>query len=503
MSATPTDDFAAFLDAANQPLSSKENPFEPSPEVVQNAEPSMSTVQAEAKDDSPVLETPSKEPLAVQPTAQPNGQFDLLGEQPVQPQAATEQQPGIIKENFKFPAAETKETEPEVPTKAEPTSSDAATQSETTTSNGQDASASTSIDPFVALQKQQEQRELEQLLEPLRKKNPVFKYGDKDDELTDPDETFLLLKQRMEGEFSEFQEGAVAWKVEYGKETKTVSKNTDKIHEVKKQIEESKAFQERLRKAKTDAERSPVCYVKPIVTGKKKGELQLPNFKAHCETQEDALLCPKPIVILPSKDGRFYRLEKNPIGTFIAPAQTLPEFQAVDTAFQLSMKKIPLELLFQCIAFFRSIWMKQGTEALAMIRYNKVTGEYRIDVPEQNASLEGVEAVDGTYELDEDSIHVMDIHSHHTMDALFSTTDNRDERKTGLYAVVGRFDDPVPDITLRASCGGYFFPVELSAVFATESSHPATWMDKVHKQKDAPKLFHLGSFKTKVQEAAS
>ncbi len=83
-------------------------------------------------------------------------------------------------------------------------------------------------------------------------------------------------------------------------------------------------------------------------------------------------------------------------------------------------------------------------------------------------------------------IHVMDIHSHNVMPAEFSTVDDEDERPTRLYAVMGRLDRVLPDITVRASCGGKFIPVEPADVFDIKSTsfpHPKIWDEKIELPK--------------------
>ena len=90
-------------------------------------------------------------------------------------------------------------------------------------------------------------------------------------------------------------------------------------------------------------------------------------------------------------------------------------------------------------------------------------------------------------ELEEDypehMIHVMDIHSHNTMPAKFSVIDDADEKATRLYAVMGRLDRVLPDITVRASCGGEFIHVDPTDVFETKIRsfpHPEIWDKQIN-----------------------
>lgn len=63
---------------------------------------------------------------------------------------------------------------------------------------------------------------------------------------------------------------------------------------------------------------------------------------------------------------------------------------------------------------------------------------------------------------------VLQLHSHHVMDAYFSDTDDRDEQGFGLYGVLGRIgqEGRLPQVLLRAGCYGCFHPIAWSQVFA-------------------------------------
>jgi PRTRC genetic system protein A len=60
---------------------------------------------------------------------------------------------------------------------------------------------------------------------------------------------------------------------------------------------------------------------------------------------------------------------------------------------------------------------------------------------------------------------VLEVHSHRAWPARFSRTDDRDEQRLRLYGVIGRLDQPVPEVALRAGAYGMFLPVPWAAVF--------------------------------------
>ena len=85
-------------------------------------------------------------------------------------------------------------------------------------------------------------------------------------------------------------------------------------------------------------------------------------------------------------------------------------------------------------------------------------GEYHLRVPHQDGSSYGVE-----YEPVPHT--VLDIHSHATMHAFFSGTDNGDEQGLRLYMVVGKLNSLFPEAKLRVGVYGYFAPIRMEDIF--------------------------------------
>jgi PRTRC genetic system protein A len=59
---------------------------------------------------------------------------------------------------------------------------------------------------------------------------------------------------------------------------------------------------------------------------------------------------------------------------------------------------------------------------------------------------------------------VVDLHSHHGMDAFFSSTDVRDEQGRRIYAVIGKIFTR-PQIRVRVGVYGHYLPVRVTEVF--------------------------------------
>lgn len=350
-------------------------------------------------------------------------------------------------------------------------------------------------DPFTAALKKAKAQSDERLTCSFAEKDAIFTYGKAKDPITEHDCTFEELRQKYETDFPELSESKkVSWTVSYGKVTKSiVNPGSDKVYDVKTEIEKSKAFLDAIKKAKTDAEKQPECLVKPRVTAQSKGEtFRMPSYKEYCVSAEEAQSSSKPIVLLPSRSGRMYEMRKTPVGTFTAPAECLPEFPEVESGFQMGLPKIPMHILLFVINFFEKLSDRFELEALVHILYDTVHRKYAIRVPQQELTHTSVRSV-MEEDYPEHLIHVMDIHSHNTMQAKFSPIDDEDEKATRLYAVVGRLDKVFPDITVRASCAGKFIPVRPEEVFETNFKaypYPSIWDEKIafRNEPDLPKL---------------
>ena len=89
------------------------------------------------------------------------------------------------------------------------------------------------------------------MLEALAAKPAIFSYAKVKENIEDRDSTFEDLRQKYEADFPELSDSkTISWTVNYGKTTKSVSNpSSDKVYDIKDEIENSKAFKEALKKA--------------------------------------------------------------------------------------------------------------------------------------------------------------------------------------------------------------------------------------------------------------
>jgi hypothetical protein len=159
--------------------------------------------------------------------------------------------------------------------------------------------------------------------------------------------------------------------------------------------------------------------------------------------------------------------------------------------FAMQVPKIPWDLYAATVQWFRDVHAKHKAEAYvqywlcpdgneptipeAALTAKVEGGTYYVYVPEQDISGGGVEHqskhdVEGT----SGNLHVMDVHSHHTMGAFWSATDDGDEKKhERLYGVVGTIDKLIPSSKWRTCIAGTFIDLDLGHVVAVPTMNHA------------------------------
>ncbi|MEI2356283.1 hypothetical protein [Mesobacillus zeae] len=120
-----------------------------------------------------------------------------------------------------------------------------------------------------------------------------------------------------------------------------------------------------------------------------------------------------------------------------------------------SKKKIPFYLLADFIVIAKEFSEKFGSEVHADIYFDLDTQIFFMDFPTQTVNTflckidEDIAWINAEKFCDKRYTKVMEIHSHHIMPAIPSSTDDLNERAPILYAIVGRLDKFFPDIIVR------------------------------------------------------
>lgn len=156
------------------------------------------------------------------------------------------------------------------------------------------------------------------------------------------------------------------------------------------------------------------------------------------------------------------RVERLPYGTFEGTVNRDGNVTSVSFLFQAA--KIPMEIFKQIVSAFKRDMEK---EASCRICY---AGERYFVVDTTKSANKVSVLTEIPKELNHPSIvHVMDVHSHNTMPAFFSSVDDADEIWPGLFMVIGNLDCQSPTVVIRAGLEGAFVKVPFADIF--EEAH--------------------------------
>lgn len=187
----------------------------------------------------------------------------------------------------------------------------------------------------------------------------------------------------------------------------------------------------------------------------------------HVHTLEDAKNSQKPIKYIMGEDGQVYEMHSTELGDFTVKTNKVKGADKVKEGLSLNIPKIPFKLLLQAISFFRDVCGEfNNDEAMLQFWFNKETQEFFAECLEQTTNKVHVTYLRNK-ELEENPnmVLVMDIHSHNTMDAFWSGTDDASEQETRTYGVIGRLDKAVPSYKFRMSVVGQFLDMKMDQLF--------------------------------------
>lgn len=188
-----------------------------------------------------------------------------------------------------------------------------------------------------------------------------------------------------------------------------------------------------------------------------------------------------------SSSGEIYKVKESKIGKVTIKANTIPALETLSEEFEFYLPKIPSQMLKTALSFFRAYWSSETqNEVMLRIVFDTVEQNYLFDCPEQYVSKVSIHAPFLGMDYQEPRYYdVLDIHSHHLMEARFSSKDDRNERKYKLYVVVGRMLNAIPDITVRVGYSGSFLYLPLQYIFDSEDAsypinqYPKEWDKRV------------------------
>jgi len=211
-----------------------------------------------------------------------------------------------------------------------------------------------------------------------------------------------------------------------------------------------------------------------------------------------------PIAWIVRHDGMWQR-RINDVGIFVIHVSTfnVPGFPIEENAehFVLKHGHIPHQLLDDCIAFFQKICDASKDEVYLQIFWGLNPDEPDVKEPHHfiwcpNQVVSGASVhFQRNVDLEKNASLVFEIHSHNTMSAYFSPTDNNDEKSDRLFAVVGRLDTARPEKKFSFVCGGKRVDIPEDQIFTKPLGNPnfAGWLKNITRAGAANSASSSGS----------
>lgn len=139
------------------------------------------------------------------------------------------------------------------------------------------------------------------------------------------------------------------------------------------------------------------------------------------------------------------------------------------SSLSLNVPQIPNGFLTAIKNYFRQDLTK---EAIVNVTYNKLLKRFFLRYPSEEETRREKAYIIYNFRnwLSREEILVLQIHSHNTMPAFFSSVDDKDEFLPGLYGVVGNLDTENPSMAFRFSGMGCEKLLSVNEIFAEKEA---------------------------------
>jgi len=179
----------------------------------------------------------------------------------------------------------------------------------------------------------------------------------------------------------------------------------------------------------------------------------------------------EPIYYLLTRQGLFL-VKRTPFFQAVVPATGIPWLAPQEPEVHLCGPPLPANLLLQAVAFFRAVYSRHQTEAVALLAWRQAGHSYELVIPHQTV---GGGHCDYQVRNFPAGLRLLGtIHSHAGLEAFHSQRDEADERhEDGFHLTVGNLDG---DLSLSCSVvvqgyRGYLPPERLI------SPYPIPWAE--------------------------
>ncbi len=197
--------------------------------------------------------------------------------------------------------------------------------------------------------------------------------------------------------------------------------------------------------------------------------------------------CSLPAVVV-ARDGVYLR-KRSLLGLSQVQVEGVAHLPPAREYLEYALPKVPASLMGQVVGFFRAIWARQRSEALALLTWDG--SAFGLIVPEQRAGAASVKHRLEATEVTPGTQLVGSIHSHGALGAGASLTDEADEADfDGIHVVVGDVDERRPSYSAAIVIDGRRFGCRTSLVFGRPrrfTEPPSEWLERVKPIETAPK----------------
>jgi hypothetical protein len=148
-----------------------------------------------------------------------------------------------------------------------------------------------------------------------------------------------------------------------------------------------------------------------------------------------------PIYYLLTRDGLFL-VKSTPFFAAAVPARGIPWLEPQEAEVRLTGPPLPGALLLEALAFFREVYARYKSEAIALLAWREAGRAYELFIPHQTVG--GGHCDYEVREFPGGLTRLGTIHSHAGLEAFHSERDEADERhEDGVHITLGNVDAQV------------------------------------------------------------
>jgi hypothetical protein len=179
---------------------------------------------------------------------------------------------------------------------------------------------------------------------------------------------------------------------------------------------------------------------------------------------QDFTLPEDAIYYLLTRDGLFL-VKHTPFFEAVVPATGIPWLESQGPEVRLNAAPLPAALLLEAVAFFRAVYARFESEAVALLAWREATRTYELVVPHQTVG--GGHCDYEVREFPAGLVRLGTIHSHAGLDAFHSLRDWQDERfEDGFHLTIGNLDTEI-SLSCSVVVQGFRGQVPPERLFAT------------------------------------